>query len=190
MSTEHFSSFVVRKPQFRFESGTEIAPTTPHDVNLIQSATLKWPFVFTGHKQPSLLTVYPVMGIEGGSRVETHLAESGAPLRGLAGGDASYRWPFTWTHNFLGSTPITLDYTFRARWLVNAEPTTNVANNGTQTLAAGTHIFSRSTLTAPFTPNLQFQLTYMRGGLPPEFDMLGNTVAVGLTFTYPGSSEH
>ncbi|MFZ0760584.1 MAG: hypothetical protein WAM69_11580, partial [Candidatus Sulfotelmatobacter sp.] len=190
ISSDHFSSFVVRKPQFRFQSGTEIAPTAPHDVNWIESATVKWPFVFTAHKQPSLLTLYPVMGMESGSHIETHLVERSSPVRGLAGGDASYRVPFTWTHNFLGGTPITLDYTFRARWLVNPEPTTNVVDNGTQTLAAGTHIFSRSTLTVPMTPNLQFQVTYMRGGLPPEFAMLGNTVAVGLTFTNPGSSEH
>jgi len=190
MSSKRFSPFVVRKPQFRFQSGTEIAPTAPHDLNWMQSITVKWPLVFTARKQPSLFTIYPVMGFEGGSHIETHLPEKGAPLRGLAGGDASYRVPFTWTHNFFGGTPITLDYTFRVRWLVNPEPTTNIANNGAQTLSAGTHIFSRSTLTVPATQNLQFQLTYLRGGLPPEFAMLGNTVSVGLTFTNPGSSEH
>jgi hypothetical protein len=189
-SSEHFSSFVVRKPQLRVASGTEIAPTSPHDVNWIQSVTVKLPLVFTGHKQPSLLTIYPVAGTEGGWHIETHLSETSAPIRGLGGGDASVRLPFTWTHNFLGGTPITLDYTYRERWLVNPEPTTNLVKNAVQTLSAGTHIFSRRTFTVPMTPNLQFQLTYLRGGLPPEFAMLGNTVSLGLTFTNPGSSEH
>lgn len=40
--------------------------------------------------------------------------------------------PFTWTHNFSGGAPITLDYTIRARWLVNAKGTTNVANSAEQ----------------------------------------------------------
>jgi hypothetical protein len=185
-----FSHIVVRKPQFQIRSSVEIAPTTPHDKNWVEAGTLKFPLVFNFHQQPSAFTAYPVMGVEGGSHFDTHLAEDDAILRGVAGVDGSFRWPFNVTHNFLGSSPITFEYSYRIRWLAYAEPTTDVANNGTEVLAAGRRSFLRGSLIAPLTPNLQFQVTALRGSLPPDFRVLGNTVAIGLTFTNPGSSEH
>jgi len=185
-----FPHFVARKPQFQLRSGTEIAPTSPHDKNWVEAGTIKFPLVFNFHQQPSAFTAYPVIGVEGGSHFDTHLAEKDPILRGLAGVDGSFRWPFNLTHNFLGSSPITVDYSYRMRWLAYAEPTTDVANNGTEMLTAGRRSFLRGSLIEPLTPNLQFQVTAMRGSLPPTFRSLGNTLVIGLTFANPGSSEH
>jgi hypothetical protein len=185
-----FSHFVIRKPQFQIRTGAEIAPTTPHDKNWVEAGTLRFPFVFNFHKQPSAFTAYPVIGIEGGSHFDTHLTENDPILRGVAGLDGSFRWPFNLTHNFLGSSPITLEYSYRMRWLAYAEPMTDVANSGTEVLAAGRRSFLRGTLIEPLTGNLQFQVTAIRGSLAPDFHALGNTVTIGLTFANPGSSEH
>jgi hypothetical protein len=122
--------------------------------------------------------------------VETHLAENNRIFRGLGGVDGSFRWPFNLTHNFLGSNPITFEYSYRVRWLVYSELFTDVANNGPEILAGGRRSFFKGSLTAPFTANLQFQVTALHGSLPPDFRALGNTVLVGFTFTIPGSSEH
>jgi hypothetical protein len=146
--------------------------------------------VFTFHEQPSTLTVYPVIGIEGGWHVETHLTENNSLLRGVAGVDGSFRWPYNVTHNFLGPNPITLDYSYRMRWLASGEPTTNPAGSGTETLTGGRRSFFRSSLSAPLTANFQFQTTVMVGSLPPDFRVLTPTLTIGLTFSNPGSSEH
>jgi|HubBroStandDraft_5_1064220.scaffolds.fasta_scaffold16526_2 hypothetical protein len=184
------SHLVVRKPQFQVRSGTEIAPTTPHDKNWVEAGTIRFPLIFNFHQQPSAFTAYPVVGVEGGSHFDTHLAENDPILRGVAGVDGSFRWPFNLTHNFLGSSPITLEYSYRVRWLAYAEPTTDVANNGMEILAGGRRSFLRGSITEPLTANLQFQVTALRGSLAPDFRALGNTVVIGLTFTNPGSSEH
>jgi hypothetical protein len=60
----------------------------------------------------------------------------------------------------------------------------------TEMLAAGRRSFLKGSLIAPLTPNIQFTVTALRGSLPPDFRVLGNTVVIGLTFTNPGSSEH
>lgn len=187
---KRFSHFIVRKPQAQIQSGVEIAPVTSHDANWISSGTVKFPLVFNWHQQPSLFTVYPVTGLEGGSHFETHFLENNPILRYFVGTDGSFRWPFNFTHNFLGGTPITFEYSYRTRWLAYAEPTTDVVNNGTEKLGSGRHSFVRGTLNLPLTPNFQIQITNLRGSLPPDFRVLGNVWAFGLTLTNPGSSEH
>jgi hypothetical protein len=182
--------FVLRKPQLRVQSGTEIAPTTPHDINYVQSATIKIPLVFGFHQQPSTVTTYPVVGIEGGSHIQTHIAENDSILRGVGGVDGSFRWPYNVTHSFLGSSPITLDYSYRMRWLAFEEPTTNPAGTGTERLSAQRHEYFRASLVEPLTANFQFQVTYQSGSLPPNFRVLSPTLTLGLTFSNPGSSEH
>jgi hypothetical protein len=184
------SHFVFRKPQFQVRSSVEIAPTTPHDKNVVEAGTVKLPLVFNFNKQPSAFTAYPVIGIEGGSHFDTHLVEDQRILRGVAGVDGSFRWPFNLTHNFLGSSPITFEYFYRIRWLAYAEPITDLSTNGPEMLAGGRRSFLRGSFIEPLTPNLQFQVTALRGSLPPDFRVLGNTVVIGLTFTNPGSSEH
>jgi hypothetical protein len=184
------SHFVLRKPQFQVRSSVEIAPTTPHDKNVVEAGTVKLPLVFNFNKQPSAFTAYPVIGIEGGSHFDTHLVEDQRILRGVAGVDGSFRWPFNLTHNFLGSSPITFEYSYRMRWLAYEEPFTDLANGGTEMLVGGRRSFLRGSFIEPLTPNLQFQVTLLRGSLPPDFRFLGNTVVIGLTFANPGSSEH
>jgi len=184
------SHLILRKPQLQVQAGVEVAPTTPHDKNSIESGTIKIPLVFNFHQQPSAFTAYPVLGIEGGSHFDTHLVENSSIFRGVAGVDGSFRWPFNLTHNFLGTSPITFAYSYRMRWLAYDEPMTDVANNGTETLGSGRRSFFRGSFIVPLTPNIQFQVTALRGSLPPDFRILGNTVVIGLTFTNPGSSEH
>jgi hypothetical protein len=139
------SHLVVRKPQFQVRSGVEIAPTTPHDKNWVEAGTIRFPLVFNFHQQPSAFTAYPVIGIEGGSHLDTHLAESDPILRGVAEVDGSFRWPFNLTHNFLGSSPITLEYSYRIRWLAYVAPTTDVANTERNcSPQAGVHFFGEA----------------------------------------------
>jgi len=185
------SHFTIRKPQIQIRSGPEIAPTTPHDLNLVESETVKLPFILNFHEQPSVVTFYPVLGLEEGSHFATHLPGETDPIfRGVAGADASMRVPYTFTHNFSGPTPITLNFTYRERWLAYAEPITYVATSEPEELSRQHRGYMRANLTAPLNPNLQFQATFLRGSLPPVYKVLTNTVTLGLTFTNPGGSEH
>lgn len=184
------SHFAARKPQLQVRTAAEIAPTTPHDANVIEGETVRFPFVINLHEQPSVLTIYPLIGAEEGSHVATHIPERASILRGLAGVEGSMRFPFIFTHNFLGSTPITLDYSYRVRWLANEEPLTDVENNGPEILSKRRRSYFRTALKAPLNPYLQFSTTLLRGSLPPDFRIVTTTLSLGLTFTNPGSSEH
>ena len=184
------SHFAVRKPQVQVRTAAEIAATTPHDANVIEGETVRFPFVINLHEQPSVLTFYPLVGAEEGSHVATHIPEHASILRGLAGVEGSMRFPFIFTHNFLGSTPITLDYSYRVRWLANEEPLTDVENNGPEILSKRRRSYFRTALKAPLNPYLQFSATLLRGSLPPDFRIVTTTLSLGLTFTNPGSSEH
>jgi hypothetical protein len=185
-----YSHFILRKPQLQIRSGPEIAPTTPHDVNLVESETIKFPLVFSFQQQPSAFTVYPLMGVEEGSHFVTHLIENRGILRGFAGVEGSFRWPYNWTHNFFGSSPLTVEYSYRMRWLASDEPTTDVADNGVELLSHQRQSFFRSSLIAPMTQYISFETTVLHGSLPPDFRVLGTTLTFGLTITNPGSSEH
>lgn len=187
---EGYKHFKFRKPQFRVQTGVELAPTTPHDLNVVEYGTAKFPLIFTFHQQPSAFTVYPVIGIEGGSHAQTHLAEPDPILRGVVGVDGSFRWPYNVGHSFFGSSPITIDYSYRMRWLAYPEPTTNPAGTGTELLSAGRHAYGRVSFIVPYTANFQFQTTFQVGSLPPDFRVIGPTLTLGLTLTNPGSSEH
>ena len=165
--------------------------------NWVGAGTIKFPLVFNFHQQPSAFTAYPVIGIEGGTHfdmnpIQNESVENESILRGVAGVDGSFRWPFNFTHNLMGNSPITFEYSYRIRWPAYAEPITYtyIGNGETEMLAAGRRLFLRSSFIHPFTPNLQYQVTIVRGSLPPDFRVLGNTVTVGLTFANPGSSEH
>jgi hypothetical protein len=182
--------FVVRKPQIQFRSGPEIAPTAPHDVNLVESETIKLPIVFNFQQQPSALTVYPYLGVEEGSHFATHLREKSAILRGFGGIEGSFRWPYKWTKNFFGSAPLSIDYSYRMRWLAYDEPMANVGNNGPELLSNHRHAFFRGSLIAPLTQYLSFQTTVLHGSLPPDFRVLNTTLGFGLTITNQASSEH
>jgi hypothetical protein len=191
-----WSPVVLRDVQFQVKSGVEYAPTTPHDLNTVQSELLKMPVVFTIRKQPSAFTLYPLFGLEQVHHVATHLSGyTASQYRQLAGGDASLRWPFGAFRNLLGDKPITIDFSYRYRWLSNPEPTTNyqkvVAGTAPQEfLSAESHSYTRATYNAPLSSYLAFKVTVQHGALPPDFRSLGYTLQLGLSFSDPGSTEH
>lgn len=182
--------FIIRKPQIQLRVGPELAPTSPRDLNLISGATTRLPFVIGFHRQPSSITFFPVMGVEGGQSIKSHLPVSDSILRGVAGVDASFRWPFDVTHNFLGDKPITIDYSYRMRWLAYNEPMTDIAAGETETVSNQRHSYWRGSLNAPVSSNFQFKLTVQHGALPPVFRILDYSLSLGLTFTNPGTTEH
>jgi hypothetical protein len=154
------------------------------------------PIVFTIRKQPSAFTLYPLFGLEQVYHVATHL--SGYPnsqYRRLAGGDSSLRWRFGGFRNLLGDKPITIDFSYRYRWLSNPEPTTNYQKVAAGTtpqefLSAESHSYTRATYNAPLSSYLAFKVTVQHGALPPDFRSLGYTLQLGLSFSDPGSTEH
>jgi hypothetical protein len=226
------SLLVLRKPQTEFRTGYEKAPsydhavsTTPyHDWNYVSAAVERFPIILNLRDQPSSLSLYPTFALEGGHHLITHPipgAESGTDLnqsnpilRGVVGADASFRWPFNVTHNFLGSTPITIDASYRARWLVFDEPWTDFADAlppppagapankckvkaglslacvATETLSSKTREFYRVKLALPIDPYVSVSLTLLGGSLPPDYWHIGKTFTVGLTVSNPASSEH
>lgn len=180
----------VRKPQLQFRVGPEFAPTRPRDLNFVQGETVKVPFVLTFHRQPSAITFFPVIGLEAGKSLVSHFAGQDGILRGVAGADASFRWPFDITHNFLGDKPITVDYSYRMRWLANDAPFTDVANGGKELLSHQRRSYWRGSLNAPLSSTFQFKLTVQHGSLPPDFHALDYSLSLGFTFTTSGTTEH
>jgi hypothetical protein len=191
-TTAHFS---LRKPQYQLKSFVEFAPTkslpsNTHDLNLVESETARIPFVFNFNRQPSALVMTPILGLEEGSHIQTHLAEGDHVFRGLAGGDVSYLWPYNLLHNLLGDKPITLAFSYRARWVASPEPLTDVANKGTEISSTRTRSYWRASLIEPLSSYVQFKVTVQHGGIPPDFRLLAYSLNLGLTFTNPGSSEY
>jgi hypothetical protein len=228
----------LRPPEFILRVGPEWSPDAfkpatpkgggmypdqylPRNTNVVMGSTLRLPFVFspeTGYapRQPSELTVSPVVGFEGGFRVKSHEIGLGtvcpAPLtltpctqqpedifRRVAGIDASGRWPYSLTRNFLGDRPVIMDFSYRRRWLTYAEP---FANWKTITNSVNTYevpaegqstegrAYTRITLIEPFSAYFQLRVVWQRGALPPAYQYVHNLVAIGVTFSNPGSSEH
>jgi len=191
-TTPHFS---LRRPQFQMRSLVEFAPTKSlpsktHDLNFVESETARIPLVFNFNRQPSALVMTPVLGLEEGWHRQTHLAEGDHVFRGLAGGDVSYLWPYNLLHNLLGDKPITLAFSYRARWLASPEPLTDVANKGTEIASTRTRSYWRASLIEPLSSYVQFKVTVQHGGIPPDFRLLAYSLNLGLTFTNPGSSEY
>ncbi len=116
-------------------------------------------------------------------------------FRVVVGVDASARVPYNFTRSFLGDRPLTVDFSYRMRRLYSAEPVFDVSRNPfafttPEGVAAGGRPYTRITFIAPFSAYLQARATWQRGALPPLFQYVGSEVALGLTFSNPGSSEH
>ena len=105
--------------------------------NFVTGATLRFPLVWSPNRHhPSQFTVAPVLGPEFGDRLRSHpicitltitapctpQPQPSGILRGVAGLDASARVPYNFTKDFFGDKPITLDYSYRTRWLAKEEP--------------------------------------------------------------------
>jgi hypothetical protein len=186
----------MRAVKFQVLTGVEYAPTTPHDLNTVQSELLKMPVVVTINKQPSALTIYPLFALEQVQHIATHLPnETSMTTREVAGGDASLRWPFGLFNNLFGDKPITTDFTYRYRWLSNPEPTTDYQSAAPKTtppefFSAESHSYMRAAVSAPLSSYVQFKVSVQHGALPPDFHSLGYTLQLGLNFSDPGSAEH
>jgi hypothetical protein len=205
----------LRAPEFTVRFGPEWTPGPVgvklgkpdygRNLNLVGAATVRLPIILNGFNgpswrrfglapQPSIFSILPVVGVEEGFRVRSHQFDGESEpqdiSRLLAGVDASTRWPFQWTHNFLGDKPITLEYSYRARWLFHPEPYVEEAWNTKETLSATTRSYSRITLIMPFSAYLQIRASVQRGSLPPLFQSVGNLFILGVAFSNPGMSEH
>jgi hypothetical protein len=185
------SDLAMRAAVVQFKSGIELAPTRPRDLNTVQAQTLKLPVVLNIRQQPSSLTFFPVFGLEEVHHVNTHLSgESTDQFRRVLGADASLRWPFRFTHNFLGDKPVTIDYTYRSRWLSNTEPSTDFDSGGKELLSTSRQAYYKIAFLAPISSYLQFKISVQSGSLPPDFRILGHSLQVGLSFSDPGGVEH
>jgi hypothetical protein len=185
------SGFIIRKPQFQLRAGPEFAPTRPRDLNFVEAEIIRLPLTLSIYRQPSAITLFPVVGLEEGRSLVAHLsAADGTIFRRVAGADASFRWPFDITHNFFGEKPVTVDFSYRMRWLSTDEPTTDVADKGPEVVSHQRHSYWRGSLNAPLSANFQFKLTVQHGSLPPDFHALDYSLGLGFTFTPSGSTEH
>jgi hypothetical protein len=182
--------FSARPPDVRIQYGPELAVSTPHDINLVASAVVRLPFLLDIHRQPSALSIFPVLGIEGGNHVLTHLTEHDDILRRIVGFDSSVRLPFILTHAFMGDKPNTIDFSWRTRYLSYPEPITDYVSGIAETLSKEQRSYWRGSFVVPVSTLIQFKVTVQHGALPPDFDYLGYSVNLGLAFGNPGYSEH
>lgn len=218
------SVVIFRKPQVQIRSGIEVSPSHPgagmapgqsHDWNYIWGETVRFPVAVNFHDQPSSFTFYPVIGGEQGLHLASNLPQNSPIVRGVAGADASFRWPFNTTHNFFGSTPIGFEVQYRMRALAYQEPFADFAglppssaappcpdklgiaasSSGkgcvaTEILSSIPRSFFKADMTVPLDPYIQFKVSASRGSLPPDFWNIGWTYTLGLSFGNPASSEH
>ncbi len=185
-----------RPARLQLATGIEEAPTTPHDTNTLQSVTFKLPVVLNLRKQPSSVSFLPVAAIESVQHVAMHRTdETFGQVRFIAGADASLRFPYQFTHALFGDKPMTIDYSYRNRWLKNPEPFSDygqpgLIGNPMEVLTTGRQPYVRTSLIVPLTAFLQFKTTAQHGSLPPDFHALGWSVQIGITIANTSSVEH
>jgi hypothetical protein len=216
--------FIVRKPQVQVRSGIEVSPSHPgtgaapgqsHDWNYVWGEIIRFPVAINFHDQPSSFTFYPVIGGEQGWHLASNLPQHDPIVRGVAGADGSFRWPFNTTHNFLGTTPIGFEVQYRVRELAYQEPfadfadlppsstpppcpskpgiVASVSGKGciaSEILSSRPRSFFKADTTVPLDPYIQFKVSVSRGSLPPDFWNVGWTYTLGLSFGNQLSSEH
>jgi hypothetical protein len=193
----------IRAPELTLEAGPEFAPTRPRDLNFVGSSLLRLPIAFNFLEQPSALTFFPVVGVEGGVHVTTHpLMGSSAPepndlYRTVVGADASVRFPFLLTHNLFGTKPITIDYSYRTMFLAFAEPYADLTSGEmeamilqSESLSSWRRSYSRIAFNEPISTYFGVTASLQRGSLPPNFRSVGYTLTLGLTLSNPGAAEH
>src|ERR1035437_1438691 len=165
--------FSIRPPEFLIRYGPEMATAKPHDINLVAGATVRVPFLFDIHSHPSALSIFPVAGIEAGNHIHAHLTETDGILRKVVGFDASLRVPYIVTHAFLGDKPIMADFSWRTRYLSYPEPFTDYVSGVSEALTKWQRSYWRGDFIVPVSTLVQFKVTVLHGGLPPDFDYLG-----------------
>jgi len=198
----------IRPGELMFSTGSEFAPTEAknaigvhegRDLNLVEGIYYKQPISVTALRFPSFLTVFPLVGAEGGWHlIRYQEGESAQFFRKVVGADASIRYPFRAAPNFTSIKPATLDYSFRERFLSGYEPYTDTFPlNSMGSLLPVTPIlsrqrrsYSRIALTWPFSSYVALNIAVQRGSLPPDFASVNWTFTVGLAFASTGTAEH
>jgi hypothetical protein len=180
----------IRPPEFMIKCGPEFATAKPHDINLVAGATVRVPILLDIHSYPSAISIFPVVGIEGGDHIHSHLTQTDDILRKVVGYDASLRVPFILTHAFLGDKPAMVDFSWRTRYLSYPEPFTDYVSGIQETLTKQQRSYWRGDFIVPISTLVQFKVTVLHGGLPPDYAYLGYNVNIGFTFANPGYSEH
>jgi len=215
---------IIRKPQLQFRSTLEVSPSRPaagmgpsqsRDWNFVFGEMVKFPFIFNFHSQPSSFSMYPLVGTEEGWHLASNLSQQSTIVRGVAGANASFRWPYNVFHNFTGPTPITLEAQYLIRGFLEKEPFADFSNlppanssplcpdipgvgpNGAGTgcmaslaLSSIPRSFFKGDATVPINPYISVKFSAFRGALPPDFWNIGWSYTLGLSFNNPGSSEH
>jgi hypothetical protein len=194
--------FGIRPGELILSSGEEYADTRPtrvdlpigpliKDLNLVEGIYYRQPISFAALKFPSMITVFPMVGAEGGWHLNHYLTESSQFFRGVAGLDASLRWPYQLAPNFTSTKPATIDFTFRERIPTSDEPYTNLA--GTTPMPQLTRRgrqYIRLALNWPISSFVAVTTAVQHGSLPPNFTAIGWTLSIGLSFSNPGTVEH
>jgi hypothetical protein len=179
----------------RIQYGPELSAGPPHDINLVGAVTLRLPILLDFHHQPSAISVFPVVGIEAGSHLNAHPTGTGDMetddiFRKVAGFDSSVRVPYYLVHAFLGDKPMTVDFSWRTRYLSYREPFIDYVSGTPEVLTKQQRSYWRGSYIIPVSTVVSFKVTVQHGGLPPDFKYLGYAVNLGLTFGNPGYSEH
>lgn len=193
------SGIGVRPGEVIFGTGQEYAVTRPKglngehrpkDLNIVEAISYRQPITVTLHKYPSLLTLFPVVGVEGGWHLIRYQDNESAQLfRKVVGADISIRWPFNFASNFISTKGGTIDYSFRARFLSGNEPYTDTGA-GTTMLSRQDRTYTRIALNLPFTNYVALTSSVQRGSLPPDFYNVSWTFTVGLSLASIGTAEH
>jgi len=198
----------IRPGELTISTGAEFAPseaksaTGTHegrDLNLVEGIYYKQPISITALRFPSFITLFPLVGAEGGWHfIRYQAGESAQFFRKVVGVDASMRYPFHAAPNFTSTKPATLDYTFRERFLSGSEPYADTFPVGamgnllpvTPILSRQRRDYSRIAVTWPFSSYVALNAAVQRGSLPPDFASVAWTFTVGLVFASTGTAEH
>ena len=195
--------FHLKRPEIAVGMGPEAATTRARsnpksivpltharDLNFVGTGALRLPFAFSFAQQPSALTIFPLLALQGGDHLTTHMPESGPIFRQLVGIDAGLRLPWQLLHNFAGDKPSTIDFSYRTTFLTYAEPYTDLSGGTAETLSNQRRSYTRISYSVPFSTYLAFKTTMQKGSLPPDFHSLGYSLSIGITLLNPGISEH
>jgi hypothetical protein len=85
---------------------------------------------------------------------------------------------------------MTLELAWRTRYLSYREPFSDFVSGQSEVLTKQQRSYWRGSFVIPASTYVQFKVTVQHGGLPPDFDYLGYSLNLGLTFLNPGYSEH
>lgn len=190
----------LRPGELALSTGEEYTPTRTtaangiryKDLNKVEGVYYKQPISFTAFQYPSFVTLFPLLGAEGGWHLDRFLPmESDRFFRKVVGVDASLRYPFHRAPNFTSTKGATIDYALRERFLSGLEPYTDAGTSpNTPILSRQRRSYQRMALTWPLSNYVAINVAAQRGSLPPDFISVPWTVTLGLAFGSTGTVEH